>query len=277
MTPAPARLLSSLTLRRRHPRWLELYPAGFWRPWHMGLLGHGSVPVEKPVSLMEGLYRRDRQETPAAQDLLRFEARTVIGHLPTQTGATATLLQGFAEELEPAADLRPFWTTLNAHFEKHGQNSDEVAHLQAASTATMQHLVGLIGLSEAERAAFDPGPVDTPGRYAALARLVVLLALTPERPFGFSLYCSYGDYEPYHALSLNVTVPQAFLADQGVLAERDVIVGLTVAGKDALPVPGGELLLPRLVPELYFSTLFAPRPREATRMYAGGRFCRLIL
>lgn len=268
---------SGLTISNRHPRWLERYAPGFWMDWHMSLIGHNSRPWQRPVTFMDALYQTHTQKSAAASELLGFEARTVLGHLPAQSGATTGLLQAFAEDLEGALDLRPFWTTLDAHFDKHVRRGDSGPFLEAAASACMQHLAQTVGLSEQERADLEPGAVDTPERYARLARLITLLALAEERPFPISLYCASSEYEPVHALALNIQVPPAFLSTYGASDEREVLVGLTLAGKDQVPGPGGGVSVPVLVPDQYFSTLFAPTPRQGARMSGDGRSCHLIL
>lgn len=276
MTPL-ARRLQGLTISKRHPRWREHYPQDFWTPWHMSLLGHDQVPQQRPTSFMDALYRTNTQRSDAALELLGFERRTVLGHLPPHTGVTPDLLQGLAEELDAARDLRAFWTSLEAHFDKHVTRGDSGPFLAAASRACLSYLRSLTDLSPMEARDLDPGEVDSPLAYARLARLITLLAVTPDRPFSFSLYCASSDYEPLHALALNVRVPQTFLSRQGVLAEREVLLGVTLAGKDEVPGPGGGVLVPTLVPDQYFSTLFAPTPRMGGRMYDAGRSCILTL
>jgi hypothetical protein len=263
---------AGLTIPNRYPRWMQRYPQDFWQPWHMSLLGHGMIPRQESTALMETLYRTDTQKTAAATALISFEARTILGHLPPTTGANEALLQEFVEDLEGATDVRPFWTTLNDHFNKHVTLGSSGPALRAASSACMHYLTGLTGLSMAEHAEVDPGEVDTPERYARLARLITLLSVTPERHFEFSLYCASDQ-----TLALNIRVPPSFLTDQGEQADREVLVGLTLATADQVPGPGGGVAVPMLVPELYFSTLFAPTPREGKRMYGDGRSCHLNL
>lgn len=269
--------LNGLTIARRHPHWLRHYRQGDWLPWHMSLIGHGALPRQESTSLMDGLYRTDTQKTPAASALLSFEGRTVLGHLPPTTGVKPALLQDFAEDLGAAADLRPFWTTLDAHFRKHVTHGDSGPFLAAAATACMRHFEGLMVLTPQEVADMHPGEVDTPEGYARLARLMILLALMPERPFSFSLYCASSDYEPLHALALNLRIDQTFLQGYGVLDAREILLGLTLAGRDQVAGPGGGVTVPVFTPALYFSTLFAPTPVVGQRMYQGGRSCHLIL
>lgn len=277
MKPTLRQRQQGLTVRNRHPRWLQQYPRGFWQPWHMSLLGHGPRPSEQPTTYMDSLYRTDTQQTPAAQDLLSFEARTPLGSLPTQTGTTETLLLPFAQELAATTDPAPFWTSLDAHYDKHVLRGDSAPFLRAASRACMQHLTRTTGRSAAALASSDPGEVGSPEEYGRLARLITLIALSAERPFRLTLYCPFGDYEPFHGLAVNIYVPQEFLAGYGVLSDREVLVGITLAGQDHVPGPHGGVHVPRLVPEQNFSTLFAPTPREGARMYGHGRSCTLIL
>lgn len=277
MSTPLAQRLRGLTIANRHPHWLRHYRQGDWQPWQMSLIGHGHVPRQEPPSLMDGLYRTDTQKTDAAQALLSFERRTLIGHLPPSTGVRPALLQDFAEELDRAADLRLFWTTLDAHFDKHVVRGNEGPFLAAAASACMAHLQTLMLLTTQELTATDPGTVSTPEEYARLARLIVLLAMTPERPFAFSLYCASSEYQPMHALALNIRIGQAFLHGYGVLDSREILVGLTVAGRDEVPGPSGGVIVPVLTPELYFSTLFAPEPKVSRGMYGHGRSCDLIL
>lgn len=230
-----------LTIRARHPRWLQVYPLGFWQPWHMSLLGHDMLPTERPVALMDSLYRTDLQKTPPAAELLSFEARTSLPHLPHQTGVTETLLLDFAQELEQARDPRTFWPpqSLQRHFDKHVIRQDSGPYLQGAARAGMVALARLTGVAPARLAPLDPGNVDDAWSYAQLARLLLLLSLAAERPFGFTLYCPTGEYRLEHGLVLNIRVPPDFFRVAGQPSDREVLLGLTLGGSQHVPGPQG--------------------------------------
>lgn len=277
MRPTLQNRLLGLNIRNRHSKWLQHYPKDFWQAWHMSLLGHNPRPTEHPVTHMYSLYRKDNQKTPAAQTLISFEARTLLGHLPSQTGTTENLLLDFAQDLNTNTSSQPFWTSLQSHYNKHVVEGDSGIYLRAASVACMQHLSITTGQSIASLSSSDPGNLTTPEEYGRLARIITLIAVSAERPFRFTLYCSYGDYEPYHGLSLNIYIPQDFLAQYGVLSEREVLVGITLGSQNHVAGSHGGVYVPLLVPEQNFSTLFAPKSREGARMYADGRSAILIL
>lgn len=96
-------------------------------------------------------------------------------------------------------------------------------------------------------------------------------------PFGFTLYCPTGEYRPEHGLVLNIRVPPDFFRVAGQPSDREVLLGLTLGGSQHVPGPQGGIHVPLLVPELDFSTLFAPTPVQGSRMHAAGRACILIL
>lgn len=267
-----------MSLKRRHPRWMARYPQGrwTWQPWHMSLLGHGVTPHEKAPSFMASLYQTNTQHTPAAQELLSFEGRTPIQRLPAQTAATDTLLTKVTDELAAAASPLPFWPQPSRawHYRKHGCNDAEHPNLVAAADACMAFFSRVTGLprTHPDLAAYDPGQVSSELEYVHLARLITLLAAEASRPFGLTLVCPRGDFEPHSALALNITVPQAFFTACGVLDTREVIVGLTLGFADP-----SDLQWPLLVQDQSFATLFAATPRQASQLYASGRTCTLIL
>lgn len=276
-TPHPP----ALSIRRRHPRWMQYYSLRKWQwlPWHMCLIGHGNPPIEKAPTHMQGLYQTHTQKSSAASDLLSFEGRTVILELPSQTGVSENSLTAFTQELERAASPTPFWTALTEHYEKHAQNEDERPHLQAASEACMKYFSTVTGLPRSHPALsrFDPGNVESAWEYAQLARLITLLSVADERPFRFALYCPRGDFEPHVGLGLNIYVPQEFLTGQGVLDTREVMVGITLGTADLVVDKPKALYVPLLVQEQFFSTMYVPTRTQSSAMYAHGRSCDLIL
>lgn len=269
-----------LTLKNRHPVWLRRYRPDFWLPWHMSLQGHGQVPQEHPVSSMQDLYRRDRIDTPAAKHLLGFEARTLLPRLPASTGVTQTLLLGLAGDLlNPAYPPEDFWLRLPEHFDKHVVRGDSHPHLLAAARASMTYLQDTVRLPPAELRRLDPGEVSTPREYALLAGTLLLTSLDAGRPFGFSLYCPrpVNDFRPATGLVLNIRVPSPFIQKElGPRVARDVLVGVTLADASEV-VQGGGVYVPEFVPELMFTTLFAPDQRTSAAMLKAGRGTHLTV
>ena len=264
-----------MTLKKRHPRWMQVYPQGAWT-WHMSLIGHGMPAQERPTSFMSSLYQKNTQQTPAAAELLSFEGRTPIQGLPAQTGATETLLVNLADQLSEAASPLPFWPwrSLFGHYTKHGQNASQHHHLVAAADACMTAFARATGLprSDPQLAAYDPGQISSALEYVQLARLITMVAMMSERFFPFTLICPRGDFDPHAALSINITVPQAFLTAHGVLDTREVILGITVGFADP-----ADHQWPLLTQDQSFATLFAPEQRTSSRLYASGRTAILIL
>ncbi|WP_295822598.1 hypothetical protein [uncultured Deinococcus sp.] len=105
-----------------------------------------------------------------------------------------------------------------------------------------------------------------------MAQLITIVAQDTSRPFGFTLVCPGGNFEPHAALALNITVPQAFLTAHGVLDTREVMLGITLDFTDP-----SDLQWSLLMQDQSFAPLFAATPRQSSQLYGSGRSCTLLL
>ena len=115
--------------------------------------------------------------------------------------------------------------------------------------------------------------------HGSVAAVLLVVSLETERPFGFSLYCPRpeNDFRPATGLVLNIRVPAPFIESSlGSFPPRDVLVGVTLANASEL-IQGGGVYAPEFVPELMFTTLFAPNQRVSAAMLKGGRGTHLTV
>lgn len=278
MTPV-ARLLS---ITNRWESWHRSYPGvDFWQPWHLGVMNHGGVSASQPpVTLMADLYAAGRPNpSRGASLLLRFEQRTLLGHLPSETrivrGVPRALLDACAAVEDPA-DLHAFWGNLNSHVRKH-LTPAERPHLTAVALAVRAEVRARGGNPDAQ-AGFFPREVQDAASYAGLARALLFLAVLPQSPLRFRLYSARPRHRaPYSALVLNIDVPEAFLTGHGQRSDREVVLGLHLAVADRVTVPGAAVLVPVLNTRVHFATLFAPDAPLSSRMRQPGRAATLYL
>ncbi|MBB5293767.1 hypothetical protein HNQ10_000580 [Deinococcus metallilatus] len=267
-------------MKMRLPAWRGHYPdADFWEPWHMAVLHHGGMGGSPPpVSVMADLYHPARPvNNPASRLLLTFEKRTLLGHLPPEMRLEHTVPQSLLDEcLEaPVEDLHAFWGNLDSHVHKHVV-PDEQPHLDAAARA-IRGEVRRRGLDPDLDPDFFPTAVTDAASYAALARAILFVALLANTPLRFHLYCARADFVPYAALTLNIDMPEAFLQAHGESGTREVVLGLHLAVAERLSLPRETLFVPILNREVNFSTLYAPKAAQSSRLRAGGRSSIVIL
>lgn len=271
-----------LSITNRWASWQRHYAGvDFWQPWHLGVMGHGGVSASLPaVTLMADLYHPAKPRgNPGSRLLLQFEQRSLLGHLPSETRMVRevplTLLDACLEVEDPD-ELRAFWGNLDNHVEKH-LTSAERPHFTAAALAVRAEIQAR-GMDPDAQPGFFPAEVKDAASYAGLARAVLFLAVLPDSPLRFRLYCAQNSpYVPYDALTMNIDVPESFLYQHRQRSDREVVLGLHLAVPETVTVQGKGLLIPVLDQRLHFSTLLAPDRPLSSRMRKPGRTATLHL
>ncbi|MFB9992647.1 hypothetical protein ACFFLM_11780 [Deinococcus oregonensis] len=270
-----------LSVRGRLKAWRRHYPdVAFWQAWHVATLAHGGMgQPQPPVSVMADLYHPARPlMNPASTLLIAFEKRTLLGRLPSETRLNRSVLRSLLEACAtvPADDLAAYWGNLTSHVAKH-LTPTEQPHLDAAARAVRVELRSR-GANLESVPGFFPAAVTDAASYAALARAVLFLAVLPNSPLAFRLYCAQNsEYQPYDALTLNVDVTERFLQDRGETGAREVTLGLQLAVADPVTLEGTRLLIPVLNREVSFGTLNAPSVPLSARLRTAGRSATLYL
>lgn len=273
-------LAQHLTLGNRRAHWLRHYPtADFWEPWHLAVLSHGGMGNgPPPVTFMAPLYHpAEKHNNSAAQLLLNFEKRTLLGHLPGQMTLDRSVPNSLLEACVEAeiSDLPLFWNDLPGHVEEH-LNATEGPHLDAVARAVRKELRSR-GVDISADPDVFPMAVTDSRSYAALARTLLLVALLPDTPFRWRAYCPRGDFVPYSALSLNIDVPEQFFVQHGESGQREVMLGLNLALAEVVSTVAGQALVPVLSSRVSFSTLFAPDRPESSRLRRPGSSSTVFL
>ncbi|GGJ43715.1 hypothetical protein [Deinococcus roseus] len=273
----PSPDLSSLTLKKRHARWLVHYPhAEFWKSWHMPLLGHGGIlPTAHDTHHMRSLYRTNQLQSPAADLLLSFERRTLIGHLPRQTSINRVWLQHILEQA--VRKQLNLWDDvgLQEHYRNHS-GPDELPTLNETAAALRvfaqqknlpQHLI----------VRFFPKTVQNEIQYGQLALAILFSAMLTDDPgFKYYLYCPFPP--DHHILSLNIEVPETWLHHHGATTWRVVRLGLNLALSEEVHSHKGEPLnVPVLLPHLRISTLFTASQGMVSRQLNLQHLCSIRL
>jgi len=269
-----------LSVSNRRASWLRQYPtAEFWEPWHMAVLSHGGLGSSPPpVTFMAPLYHPAvKHRNPASLLLLSFEQRTLLGYLPGQMtldrGVPAALLEAcIAAEVD---DLAAFWNDLPGHVVKH-LNAAEGPHLNAVARAVGQELRSR-GVDTSLDPDVFPAAITDSRSYAALARMLLLVALLPDTPFQWRAYCPAGHFVPYSALTLNIDVPESFFVRYGESGQREVMLGLNLAVAEVVSTMSGQVLIPVLSSRVSFSTLFAPTTPESSKVRRPGSSSQVFL
>lgn len=252
----------------------------FWKAWHLATLAHGGMgQPQPPVSVMADLYHPAKSlNNPASTLLLTFEKRTLLGRLPSETRLDRSVPRSLLDACATVSsgELGMYWGDLDGHVAKH-LTPTEQPHLNAVARAIRAELQGR-GAEVENLPDFFPAQVTDAASYAALARAVLFLAVLPNTPLSFRLYCAHNSpYLPYDALTLNVDVTERFLLSHGETGEREVMLGLQLAVADPVILEGTRLLIPVLNAEVSFGTLHAPSTPLSARLREAGRSATLYL
>ncbi len=247
--------LSALSLKKRHPEWLKMYPSGpFWQAWHLGLIGHQPAGFPTPITLaaMRTLWNTSTVNTPAGGHLQRFESVTLFGGFPPRT----TIASGWRNELANIVLLQGLngWYNLRGHYDKHAApGSSELPALNAAARA-LQAYAQAVGVPTSLLSTFFLGWVDDLHSYGTLALSAWFASRLPENGFEYLLHSP--DAPAMHSLNLNLYIPPTFIQQWVPAAPaRGVLVGVGVASAYSL---GAGLYVPKLLPQLVVSTVFSP-------------------
>ncbi|GGO41466.1 hypothetical protein [Deinococcus humi] len=270
-----------LSVRNRLGAWRRHYPdLTFWKAWHLATLAHGGMgQPQPPVSVMADLYHPARPRINLASTLLlTFEKRTLLGRLPSETRLDRSVPRSLLDACAtvPPGELGAYWGDLDRHVAKHLTPAEQ-PHLNAVARAIRAELRDR-GADVEQLPDFFPAAVTDVASYAALARAVLFLAVLPNTPLSFRLYCAQNSkYQPYDALTLNVDASERFLHSHGETGEREVMLGLQLAVADPVTLEGTRLLIPVLNTEVSFGTLYAPSTPLSARLREAGRSATLYL
>lgn len=247
----------------------------------MALLAHGGLGnAPSPISVMGDLYHPARpQKNPASTLLLRFEKRTALGYLPAETRLERSVPRSLLEACAGVTDLEAlgnYWGNLESHVTDH-LTAAEQPHLSACARAIRAEMRSR-GVDPDSMSGFFPEAVTDLGSYAALARAVLYLAVLPDSPLRFRLYCATNSpYVPFDALCLNIDVTERFLQQHGETGGREVILGLQLANGETVRLSGASVTLPVLNKRVFFGTLHAPSTPLSSRLRTPGRSATLYL